>query len=414
VTLLVTRLREQQGKAAMSDDKKSQAMSDDKKSQAMSDDKKSLKQETLRQVVQGLEKAYGQGTIMQLGSGAPEPIAVIPSGSLLLDEALGVGGYPRGRVVEIFGPESSGKTTLTLHAIAEAQRAGGVAAFLDAEHAFDLRYAQGIGIDLKKLLMSQPDCGEQALEIAEALTRSGAVDLIVVDSVAALVPKAEIEGDMGDAHMGLQARLMSQALRKLTAIASKTGTTLIFINQLRQKIGVVFGNPETTTGGNALKFFASVRLDVRRTGKVSIGDNVVGNRTRVKVVKNKCAPPFADAEFDIRWGTGIDPGADLVEAAALVGVLEKNGSHYVFEGKSVGQGRDKTRDAILADPALLQVVRQRTLEALPSQAHRLSGLDKPSQPSAPVAASKPDKSPPAAGAPTKTDKPDKPDKKHAA
>ena len=336
----------------------------------MSEDKKIQKQEALRQCVQGLEKTYGQGTIMQLGSGVVEPIAVIPSGALVLDEALGVGGYARGRVIEIFGPESSGKTTLTLHAIAETQRAGGTAAFIDAEHAFDLRYAQGIGIDLKKLLMSQPDCGEQALEIAEALTRSGAVDLIVIDSVAALVPKAEIEGDMGDAHMGLQARLMSQALRKLTAIASKTSTTLIFINQLRQKIGVVFGNPETTTGGNALKFYASVRLDVRRTGKVSLADTVVGNRTRVKVVKNKCAPPFTEAEFDIRWGTGIDVGADLVEAAALVGVLEKNGSHYLFEGKSVGQGRDKTRDAILTEPALFQAVRKKTLELLPSQAHR--------------------------------------------
>ncbi len=342
----------------------------------MSEDKKSQKQEALRQVVQGLEKTYGQGTIMQLGSGAPEPISVIPSGALVLDEALGVGGYPRGRVVEIFGPESSGKTTLTLHAIAEAQRAGGVAAFIDAEHAFDLRYARGIGIDLKKLLMSQPDCGEQALEIAEALTRSGAVDLIVIDSVAALVPKAEIEGDMGDSHMGLQARLMSQALRKLTAIASKTGTTLIFINQLRQKIGVVFGNPETTTGGNALKFYASVRLDVRRIGKVTLGENVVGNRTRVKVVKNKCSPPFTEAEFDIRWGTGIDTGADLVETAATAGVLEKNGSHYLFAGKSVGQGRDKTRDAILTDPALFQALRQQTLAALPSQAHRRAETDK--------------------------------------
>jgi recombination protein RecA len=337
----------------------------------MSEDKKSAKQEALRQVVQGLEKTYGQGTIMQLGSGAPEPIAVIPSGALVLDEALGVGGYPRGRVVEIFGPESSGKTTLTLHAIAEAQKAGGTAAFIDAEHAFDLRYARGIGIDLKKLLMSQPDCGEQALEIAEALTRSGAVDLVVIDSVAALVPKAEIEGDMGDAHMGLQARLMSQALRKLTAIAHKTGTTLIFINQLRMKIGVVFGNPETTTGGNALKFYASVRLDVRRIGKVTLGENVVGNRTRVKVVKNKVAPPFTEAEFDIRWGTGIDTGADLVEVAAQAGVLEKNGSHYLFGGKSIGQGRDKTRDALLLDPALFQAVRKQTLEVLPSQAFRL-------------------------------------------
>jgi recombination protein RecA len=342
-----------------------------KEEAVMSDEKKSAKQEALRQVVQGLEKTYGQGTIMQLGGAAPDPIAVIPSGSLVLDEALGVGGFPRGRVVEIFGPESSGKTTLTLHAIAEAQKAGGTAAFIDAEHAFDLRYARGIGIDLKKLLMSQPDCGEQALEIAEALTRSAAVDLVVIDSVAALVPKAEIEGDMGDSHMGLQARLMSQALRKLTAIAHKTGTTLIFINQLRMKIGVVFGNPETTTGGNALKFFSSVRLDVRRIGKVTLGENVVGNRTRVKVVKNKVASPFAEAEFDIRWGTGIDTGADLVEVAVQAGVIEKNGSHFLFAGKSIGQGRDETRDTLLTDPALFQAVRKKTLEALPSQAQRL-------------------------------------------
>src|SRR6478735_5356550 len=336
----------------------------------MSEDKKIQKQEALRQVVQGLEKTYGQGTIMQLGSGVVEPIAVIASGALVLDEALGVGGYARGRVIEIFGPESSGKTTLTLHAIAETQRAGGTAAFIDAEHAFDLRYAQGIGIDLKKLLMSQPDCGEQALEIAETLARSNAVDLVVIDSVAALVPKAEIEGDMGDAHMGLQARLMSQALRKLTAIASKTSTTLIFINQLRQKIGVVFGNPETTTGGNALKFYCSVRLDVRRIGKVTLGESLVGNRTRVKVVKNKVAPPFTEAEFDIRWGTGIDAGADLVEVALAAGVLEKSGTHFTFAGKSIGQGRDKARDTLLVNPALLASVRAATLEALPSQAHR--------------------------------------------
>src|SRR3954464_8345994 len=316
----------------------------------MSEDKKSQKQEALRQVVQGLEKTYGQGTIMQLGSGAPQPIAVIPSGALVLDQALGVGGYPRGRVIEIFGPESSGKTTLTVRAIAEAQRTGGSAAFIDAEHAFDLRYAQGIGIDLKKLLMSQPDCGEQALEIAEALTRSGAVDLIVIDSVAALVPKAEIEGDMGDAHMGLQARLMSQALRKLTAVAHRTNTCLVFINQLRQKIGVVFGNPETTPGGQALKFYSSVRLDVRRIGKVTLGETVVGNRTRVKLVKNKCAPPFTEAEFDIRWGVGIDVGADLIETALGAGVLEKSGSHITFGGKSIGAGRDRARDALLIDP----------------------------------------------------------------
>jgi len=336
----------------------------------MSEVKKSSKQEAIREAVATIEKTYGQGAIMRLGERAVEPVSVISTGSLAIDEALGVGGFPRGRIVEIFGPESSGKTTLTLHAIAETQAAGGVAAFIDAEHAFDLRYARGIGIDLKKLLVSQPDCGEQALEIAEALTRSAAVDLIVIDSVAALVPKAEIEGDMGDAHMGLQARLMSQALRKLTAIASKTGTTLIFINQLRQKIGVVFGNPETTTGGNALKFYCSVRLDVRRIGKVTLGESLVGNRTRVKVVKNKVAPPFTEAEFDIRWGTGIDQGADLIETALAAGVLEKSGSHVTFAGKSIGQGRDKARDSLLVDPQLLAAVRGATLEALPSQQHR--------------------------------------------
>lgn len=332
----------------------------------MSEDKRK-RNEQLREVLATVEKAYGQGAIMRLGESALEPIAVISSGSLALDEALGVGGYPRGRIVEVFGPESSGKTTLTLHAIAAAQAAGGVAAFIDAEHAFDLRYARGVGIDVRKLLVSQPDCGEQGLEIAEMLTRSGAVDLVVVDSVAALVPKAEIEGDMGDAHMGLQARLMSQALRKLTAIANKTNTTLIFINQLRQKIGVVFGNPETTPGGNAMKFYASVRLDVRRIGKITVGETLVGNRTRVKVVKNKVAPPFTEAEFDIRWGTGIDIGADLVETALSAGVLEKSGTHFTFGGKSIGQGRDRTRDNLLTAPELLGEVRKATLEVLASQ-----------------------------------------------
>jgi recombination protein RecA len=270
----------------------------------------------------------------------------------------------------VFGPESSGKTTLTLHAIAEVQAAGGIAAFIDAEHAFDIRYARAVGVDSAKLLVSQPDCGEQALEIAEMLTRSGAIDLVVVDSVAALVPKAEIEGDMGDAHMGLQARLMSQALRKLTAVAHRENTTLVFINQLRQKIGVVFGSPETTTGGQALKFYSSVRLDVRRIGKVTLGESVVGNRTRVKVVKNKCSPPFTEAEFDIRWGIGIDHGADLVETALAAGVLEKSGAHFAFAGKSVGQGRDKARDALLTDPTLFEAVKSATLDALPSKQRR--------------------------------------------
>jgi recombination protein RecA len=319
-----------------------------------------------------IEKTFGKGSIMTLtGEGPIEPIAVIPTGSLALDEALGSGGYPRGRIVEIYGPESSGKTTLTLHAIAEAQRAGGVAAFIDAEHAFDLRYARSIGIDLSKLLVSQPDSGEQALEIADVLTHSGAVDLVVIDSVAALVPRAEIEGDMGDSHMGLQARLMSQALRKLTGSANKTRTTIIFINQLRMKIGVVFGSPETTPGGNALKFHASVRLDVRRIGKVTLGETNVGNRTRVKVVKNKLAAPFSEAEFDIRWGMGIDWAADLVEAAVACGVLEKNGSHLSLGGKSIAQGRDKARDALIASPELRAAIERETLEALPSQAYRL-------------------------------------------
>jgi recombination protein RecA len=336
---------------------------------AMTDTKRS-RQEDLKEVVGSIQKTFGQGAIMRWGEGATERIAVIPTGSLALDEALGAGGYPRGRIVEIFGPESSGKTTLTLHAIAEVQKAGGVAAFIDAEHAFDLRYARAVGIDTSKLLVSQPDCGEQGLEIAEMLTRSGAVDLVVIDSVAALVPKAEIEGDMGDAHMGLQARLMSQALRKLTAVAHRENTTMIFINQLRQKIGVVFGNPETTPGGQALKFYSSVRLDVRRIGKVTLGETVVGNRTRVKVVKNKIAPPFTEAEFDIRWGVGIDHGADLVETALTAGVLDKSGSHFTFAGKSIGQGRDKTRDALLTEPKLFEAVQKAVLEALPSQAHR--------------------------------------------
>jgi recombination protein RecA len=332
----------------------------------------SERQKAISGVLGDIEKHYGRGSIMRLGEGTPELVSAIPTGSLMLDEALGIGGYPRGKLVEVFGPESSGKTTLTLHAIAQVQAAGGVAAFLDAEHAFDLRYAKNIGIDLSKLLVSQPDFGEQALDIAEMLTRSGALDLIVIDSVAALVPRAEVEGDMGDAHMGLQARLMSQASRKLAAICNKSSTTIIFINQLRQKIGVVFGNPETTPGGQALKYYASVRLDVRRVGKVTAGESVVGNRTRVKVVKNKCAPPFSEAEFDIRWGVGIDAGADLVEVALACNVLEKSGNHVLFAGKSIGQGRDKTRDLLLSTPDLQKAVLEATLDALPSKARSTS------------------------------------------
>jgi recombination protein RecA len=288
---------------------------------------------------------------------------VIPTGSLMLDRALGIGGYPRGRIIEIYGPESSGKTTLTLHAMREAQALGGVCAFIDAEHAFDPNYARAIGVDTEGLLVSQPDSGEQALEIAEMLVRSGDVDVVVVDSVAALVPKAEIDGEMGDAHMGLQARLMSQALRKLTPAVHKTGTTLIFINQLRQKIGVVFGNPETTTGGNALKFYASVRIDVRRIGAVKVSDEPVGSKTRAKVVKNKCAPPFKEAEFDIRWGTGIDSATDLVDFASSAGVLEKSGSHLSFEGEHIGQGRERARETLMQRADLADSVRRAALAA---------------------------------------------------
>ncbi len=330
------------------------------------------KERAVNAAVTSIEKAHGKGAIMRLGEDAfLDPIDVIPTGSLALDEALGTGGYPRGRIVEVFGPESSGKTTLTLHAIAEAQKAGGICAFIDAEHAFDTRYARAIGVDLDKLLVSQPDSGEQALEIVEMLTRSEAIDLIVVDSVAALVPKAEIQGEMGDSHMGLQARLMSQALRKLGGVVSRTNTTLVFINQLRQKIGVVFGNPETTTGGTALRFYASVRLDVRRIGKVTVGETTVGNRTRVKVVKNKCAPPFTEAELDIRWGLGIDATGDLLDTAVVCGVAEKSGSHLMFAGSSIGHGREKAREALLATPVLREALLEATLEALPSKARAL-------------------------------------------
>jgi recombination protein RecA len=319
----------------------------------------------MKQVIGSIEKQFGKGAIMALGDeDEAEEIRVIPTGSLALDGAMGIGGYPRGRIIEIFGPESSGKTTLTLHAMREAQRAGGVAAFIDAEHAFDVFYARSIGVDTERLLVSQPDNGEQALEIAETLSRSGAVDMVVIDSVAALTPKAEIEGDMGDAHMGLQARLMSQALRKLTSVAHKSDTTLIFINQLRQKIGVTFGNPETTTGGNALKFYASVRLDVRRIGPVKVSDESIGSRTRVKVVKNKCAPPFKEAEFDIRWGSGIDGASDLIDYAVALGVIEKSGAHLSFGGEHIGQGRERAREAVLAKAPLAGALRSAVEAAL--------------------------------------------------
>jgi recombination protein RecA len=323
-------------------------------------------------IIENVEKRCGKGAIMTLGDGDPVPIASISSGAMALDAALGIGGYPRGRIVEIYGPESSGKTTLCLHAIAEAQRGGGVCAFVDAEHAFDPAYARSLGVNLDELLLSQPDCGEQALDIVEMLTRSGDVHLVVVDSVAALVPKAEIDGEMGDTHMGLQARLMSQALRKLTAISNKSGTTIMFINQLRQKIGVVFGNPETTPGGNAMKFYASVRLDVRRIGQVKVGETVIGNRTRVKVVKNKCAPPFRVAEFDIRWGHGIDSAGDLLDSAIEAGVVDKRGAHLSLGNEKLGQGREKARQAIVENEAMALALRDALAAAqgrVPEVAH---------------------------------------------
>jgi len=324
------------------------------------------KMRVLKSVISSVEKQFGKGAIMALGDEADtEPVATIPTGSLALDLATGVGGYPRGRVVEIYGPESSGKTTLALHAIAEAQKGGGVCAFIDAEHALDVNYARGIGVKTEHLLVSQPDTGEQALDIAEMLVRSGAVDLIVIDSVAALTPRAELEGEMGDQHMGLQARLMSQALRKLTAISHRTGTTLFFINQLRQKIGVTFGSPETTTGGNALKFYASMRLDVRRIGQVKIGDEIVGGRTRVKVAKNKCAPPFTEAEFEIRYGTGVDGLGELLDLGVTRGLVDKSGNHMGFAGTALGNGRERSRDTLASNLELQQTLRQAIVAAGP-------------------------------------------------
>jgi recombination protein RecA len=324
------------------------------------------KMKTLRGVIANVEKQFGKGAIMSLGDEAEiEPIATLRTGSLALDLATGIGGYPRGRVVEVYGPESSGKTTLALHAIAEAQRAGGICAFIDAEHALDVNYARSIGVETDKLLVSQPDTGEQALDICEMLVRSGAVDLVVVDSVAALTPRAELEGEMGDAHVGLHARLMSQALRKLAGITHRTGTTLMFINQLRHKIGVMFGSPETTTGGNALKFYASMRLDVRRIGQVKIGDEPVGGRTRVKLAKNKCAPPFCEAEFDIRWGVGVDPLGELLDLGIARGLIDKSGNHLSFAGAPLGNGREKSRDALAQNAELQSTLRQAIIAAGP-------------------------------------------------
>jgi len=329
------------------------------------------KDRAVQSAISQIERQFGKGAIMKLGSQPVFPVPVIRTGSLARDKALGIGGLPRGRITEIYGPESSGKTTLALHAVAEAQRQGGIAAFIDAEHALDTVYARKLGVDCDELLVSQPDTGEQALEIADMLVRSGAVDIVVIDSVAALTPRAEIEGEMGDSHMGLQARLMSQALRKLTATISKTHTTLIFINQIRMKIGVMFGNPETTTGGNALKFYASVRLDIRRIGAIKEGQDVVGNRTRVKVVKNKLAPPFQEAEFDIMYGEGVSAAGDLLDNGVAVGVIEKSGSWYAYEGERIGQGRENVKRFFKDNPdvfeAILTKVRQK-LELEPADA----------------------------------------------
>jgi recombination protein RecA len=311
-----------------------------------------------------IEKQFGKGSIMRLGSQDTVEVPVIPSGAISLDFALGVGGLPRGRVMEIFGPESSGKTTLALHAIAGAQKQGGMAAFVDAEHALDAVYAKALGVNTDDLLVSQPDSGEQALEIAEVLIRSGAVDVLVVDSVAALVPRAELDGEMGDAQMGLQARLMSQAMRKLTAIVSKSKTSLIFINQIREKIGVMFGNPETTTGGRALKFYASVRLDIRRISSLKDGDQVVGNRTRVKVVKNKVAPPFRQAEFDILYGKGISKEGDLLDLGVERNIIDKSGAWYSYQGERIGQGRENVRQFLIQNPDLTEKIEKKVRQEL--------------------------------------------------
>ena len=318
----------------------------------------------LQAAMDKIEKSFGKGSIMKLGDDSFEDVEVIPTGSVGLNSALGVGGYPRGRIIEIYGPESSGKTTLAIHAIAEAQKMGGIAAIIDAEHAFDRFYAQKLGVDIDNLLISQPDCGEQALEIAEQLIRSSAIDIVVIDSVAALTPKAEIEGEMGDNKVGLQARLMSQALRKLTSAISKTKTTCIFINQLREKIGVMFGNPETTTGGNALKFYASVRLDIRRVSQLKDGEDAIGNSVRVKVVKNKVAPPFRKAEFDIMFGGGISRTGEIVDLGVQYGIIKKGGSFFSYNDTKLAQGRDRTKALIADNPELAEELEMKIAEAI--------------------------------------------------
>ncbi len=338
----------------------------------------SEKLKALDAAISQIEKQYGKGTVMKLGDPAAQMnIETIPTGSLSLDLALGLGGIPRGRIVEIYGPESSGKTTVTLHMIAEVQKRGGIAGFIDAEHALDPVYARNIGVDVDNLYISQPDCGEQALEITETMVRSGAVDIIVVDSVAALVPKAEIDGEMGDSHVGLQARLMSQALRKLTAVISKSNCTVVFINQLREKVGIMFGNPETTTGGRALKFYSSVRLDVRRIESLKQAGEVIGNRTRVKVVKNKIAPPFKEAEFDIMFGEGISRVGDILDIAAGIDIISKSGAWYAYEGNKIGQGRENAKQYLKDNPAFCEEIEKKVrahygLEMAPEEEKKAS------------------------------------------
>jgi recombination protein RecA len=326
------------------------------------------KLKVLQLAIDKIEKTYGKGTIMRMGDEAVEAVEAIPTGSITLDSSLGIGGYPKGRVIEIYGPESSGKTTLAIHAIANVQKAGGIAAFIDAEHAFDRFYAQKLGVDIENLLISQPDNGEQALEIADNLIRSGAIDIIVIDSVAALTPKSEIEGEMGESKMGLQARLMSQALRKLTGSISRTGCCCVFINQLREKIGVMFGNPETTTGGNALKFYASIRLDIRRIGQIKDGEHVVGNRTKVKVVKNKVAPPFRTAEFDIMYGEGISKLGEIVDLGVENNVIKKAGSWFSYGDIKIGQGRDAVKQMLSDNPELCDEIEAKIRAAIAEKA----------------------------------------------
>jgi len=339
------------------------------------------KEKAIELAMSAVERQFGKGSIMRLGNDEPlnRDVQVIPTGAISLDIALGVGGVPKGRIIEVYGPESSGKTTLCLHIVAESQKRGGICGYIDAEHALDVGYSRKLGVRTDDLLLSQPDTGEQALEIAEMLVRSGAIDVLVVDSVAALVPKAELEGEMGDAHMGLQARLMSQALRKLTGTISKSQTCVIFINQIRMKIGVMFGNPETTTGGNALKFYASQRLDIRRVGAIKNGETVVGSRTRVKVVKNKVAPPFKEVEFDIMYGSGISKEGDLIDLASQEGIIEKSGAWYAFNGERIGQGRENAKDYLKEHPEVLKDVEQRVLEkfGIGNQAQAVVATEEP-------------------------------------